>query len=153
MAEPGTIQTVEHGEASALPEVSWTWRRLFAFALTAACLVLLGAIVWQLTAPTVMIPLAKVPGVIEAMRWIAMGLIALLALLTFAYMAGATAMEWVQMMTAFRSTEKITTTTAPTPAPGASSLATQTTAPASEGGATTTSVATAAAPKDPALDR
>lgn len=98
MPDIATIRTVEHGEASDLPKITWFWRRVFVFLLTAA----LCALVWRVTER-----LTDVAALHDLAR-ISLGII---ALLVFAYVAGATATDCVSLVSALRTTRKETLTT------------------------------------------
>lgn len=103
MTEAATIKTVEHGEASELPEITWGWRRLFVFGLTLILCALVAWIAWRVSD-------------VRTLREIAVNSQGLIFLLVFVYVAGATATDVVQLVTAFGSTRKETVTSAPPPA-------------------------------------
>lgn len=111
-----TVKTVEHGEASALPVLQWQWRRWLTLLSTIGALALLWLIVDRMTTAHVMERLSAIPGVITALKWIALSLIGIVGWNVFIFVAGATGAECVQMVMAFRSTKRETTTTAPPPA-------------------------------------
>jgi hypothetical protein len=103
VSDSATVKTVEHGEASDLPETNWFWRRVFTFVLTAA--VLLFA--WRVSERVTDIITLRM-----ALRY-ALGIIALLSLL---YLAGASTEAITRLFAAVRTTRKETVTTAPPPA-------------------------------------
>lgn len=105
------VHTVEHTEASAMPEVKWGWRRLYIFLVTAA---LLAPVYW-VTYRTTDIETAKM------IARYAMWLVGLYAML---YVAGSTSTDITGLVAAFRTTRKETITTGgaavaadPAPAP------------------------------------
>lgn len=102
-AEPAVVKTVEHGEASDLPETNWLWRRVFTFALTAAMLLY----AWRLSERVTDIATLRM-----ALRY-AFALLALLALL---YLAGASTEAITRLLAAVKTTRKETVTSAPPPA-------------------------------------
>lgn len=103
MTENATIHTVEHGEASELPELGWFWRRTFAFGFTVACLLF----AWRVSERVTDVATLRM-----GLR-MALGLAALMALL---YMAGASTEAITKLFAAVRTTRKETLTTAPPPA-------------------------------------
>lgn len=96
-------KTVEHGEASALPELGWFWRRTFAFDFTIACLLF----AWRVSERVTDVNTLRM-----ALRY-ALGLVALMSLL---YMAGASTEAITKLFAAVRTTRKETVTSAPPPA-------------------------------------
>lgn len=98
-----SLTVVEHGEASALPEIKWLWRRLFVFAAT----IFLCFHVWEATQRLDAEALART----VRNDQILIGLFALL------YIAGGTTEAIALLVSAFRTTKKETVTTAPPPAP------------------------------------
>lgn len=92
------VHTVEHTEASAMPEVKWGWRRLYIFLVTAA---LLAPVYW-VTYRTTDIETAKM------IARYAMWLVGLYAML---YVAGSTSTDITGLVAAFRTTRKETITT------------------------------------------
>lgn len=102
-AEAATIRTVEHGEASALPEIAWGWRRTFAFGFTVACVLL----VWRIS--------ERVSD-IATLRMIARYALGLVALMALLYMAGASTEAITKLTAAWRTTRRETVTTGPAPA-------------------------------------
>lgn len=103
MTEQATVTTVEHGDASELPTPRWVWRRWYVFFLTAAAL----ALVWRIT--------ERLEDV-TTLRMVARYLCLTIGGLVFVYVAGATATDCVNMVSALKSTRKETVTTAPPPA-------------------------------------
>lgn len=101
---PVTTKTVEHAEASDLPEVNWFFRRIYIFALTIA----LAWMVWHLslrvTEPKILRDIIRVD------QW-------LIALLAFLYIAGASAEGVVKLVAALKTTRKETVKTEPAVAP------------------------------------
>lgn len=100
MTEPTTTKTIEHGDASALPDVRWLWRRILVFIVTIACLYLAWLVV------------EKVADV-GALREIARIALMIVALCIFVYVAGATATDVIRLVSAVRTTVKETVTTTP----------------------------------------
>ena len=47
MTEPATVRTVEHEEASRLPEPKWFWRRLLIFIVTFWAMAVVTWVVWR----------------------------------------------------------------------------------------------------------
>lgn len=92
---PLVLKTVEHGEASELPKAAWRWRRVYAFLVTAALLYL----VWLVVGRTVDV---------GTLREIAQYSLILVGLVTFVYVAGATATDVVQLVSAVRTTRRET---------------------------------------------
>lgn len=78
-----------------LPEVRWTYRRLFAFLRTALFCVLLAIIIYKL--PTAATPAAS------PMKWLALALVGALVVDGLLYMAGATATDITRLTAAARS--------------------------------------------------
>lgn len=95
-----TIRTVEHGEASELPELGWFWRRTFAFGFTVACLLF----AWRISERVTDVGTLRM-----GLRY-SLGLVALMSLL---YMAGASTEAITKLFAAVRTTRKETLTTAP----------------------------------------
>lgn len=98
---PATVTTksVEHGEASRLPDTSWLWRRVLIFAvLTVMCVI----------AARVSERVSDI-GTLRQINRYSYGIILLGLLL---YGVGATITDVVKLMTAFASTKKITETKA-----------------------------------------
>jgi membrane glycosyltransferase len=119
-----TVKTTEHGDASALPEINWTWRRYYVFAVTATLI----ALVYWITYKTVDI---------ETLKMIARYALWLVFAYALLYVAGSTTTDITGLVAAFRTTVKITEGAA-APA-GAVTTA----------GPTTTATATAPANSDP----
>jgi len=93
-------KTVEHNEASALPETGWFWRRLFIFAVSAALIYLIHRTLDRATdMPTV--------------RLIARGLLILLGLSMLLYIAGASTEAITRLVGAVKTTRKETVTERP----------------------------------------
>ncbi len=103
MPDTATIRTVEHGDASDLPETNWFWRRVFTFILTAAVLLFAWRISERLT---------DVATLRMALRY-SLGIIALLSLL---YLAGASTEAITRLFAAVRTTRKETISSGTSPA-------------------------------------
>lgn len=99
---PATQTIVEHGEASALPDTSWFWRRVLVFLVSIVCLYLAWLIAGKTTDTA-------------TLREIARNALWLVGICLFLYVAGASATDCVRLVTAFRSTRRETITTAPPP--------------------------------------
>lgn len=97
---PATVTTIEHGEASAMPEVNWLWRRVFVFALS----ICFCGLVWWIATRSSDIPTLR--EIARNSQWI-------ILFCVFAYVMGASATDAVRLATALRSTRKETVTTAP----------------------------------------
>ena len=69
-----------------LPEVRWTWRRVFAFGRTLLFCALLAAIIWKL--PT------AAESAATPLKWLALAIVAALVVDALLYMAGATATDF-----------------------------------------------------------
>ncbi len=94
-------KTIEHNEASALPETGWFWRRLFIFAVSAALIYLIHRTLDRATdMPTV--------------RLIARGLLILLGLSMLLYIAGASTEAITRLVGAVKTTRRETVTETPT---------------------------------------
>ena len=103
MTENAVVKTVEHTEASALPETGWLWRRVYAFAVTVAMTLL----AWRISER-----IEDVGTLRLALRY-AFWTILLMCML---YMAGASAEAITKLIGAIRTTRRETITTAPPPA-------------------------------------
>lgn len=75
-------------------EVKWFWRRVVTIGVLLIAFALLGAIIWRLTEPT-------------ALKWIALGLLAVVALAHTIYLTGATVTDWARVVAAARPGVKI----------------------------------------------
>lgn len=93
-------KTVEHGEASAMPEIGWLWRRLYIFPLT-------GALCWMIF--TGALNTKDVPTLREIIR----GDQILLALMMLLYLAGASTEAITRLVGAIKTSRKETVTEAP----------------------------------------
>ena len=102
-ADQATTKVVEHGEASRLPDTSWTFRRLLIFLVAIVCLFL----TWQV--------LGRVSDVVT-LRMIARYSLGLVALCLFLYVGGASATDVVRLVSAVRTTRKETLMSGPPPA-------------------------------------
>lgn len=120
---PVTVKTVEHAEASELPETKWFWRRLFAFGFTLACIGLALRISERVTD-------------IETLRMISRYALWLAGLMCLLYMAGATTDDITKLFAAMKTTRKETLTTADAPASVAVTPEVTTVEAAPPGGAT-----------------
>src|SRR4051794_41046166 len=100
MTNAAIIRTVEHGEASDLPETNWLWRRWFAFGFTLTCI----GLVWRVSERT---------SDLVTLRMIARNSLALAGLMCLLYMAGASSEAITRLLAAVRTTRKETVTTAP----------------------------------------
>lgn len=94
------IKTVQHEEASRLPDTSWMWRRILIYAVCGVCLL----IAWRVS--------ERVTDVVT-LRQINRYTYGLLALSLMLYGVGATVTDVAKLVTAFLSTKKTTETTAP----------------------------------------
>lgn len=103
MSEPATIRTVEYGDASDLPEINWLWRRVFIFALTAAC----AFHVW--------LTIRRVHD-IETLRQTVRNDQLLIALLALLYIAGASTEAITRLVGAVRTSRRETVAEASPPA-------------------------------------
>lgn len=103
MTDQAVVHTVEHGEASDLPENNWFWRRVFVWAVMLFASVLAFLISQRVT---------DVHTLRQIVKW-AFWTIWLMMVL---YMCGATTERLTELMAALRSTRKETVTTAPPPA-------------------------------------
>jgi hypothetical protein len=100
-----TRKVVEHGEASALPETSWMFRRLLIFVVTLAAI---GSVWWVIGRLTD----------VATLRMVARYSLGLQALCLFLYVAGASATDVVRLVSAVRTARKETVTaTAEGPTP------------------------------------
>jgi len=73
-----------------LAEVQWTFRRIFAYALTGVLAALVGLVIWRLDDPT-------------ALKVLGLALCALIALLALLYMAGAVTTDLARLAAAVKS--------------------------------------------------
>jgi hypothetical protein len=80
----------EHGPI----EVKWFWRRVVTIGVLLIGFALLGVIIWRLTDP-------------QALKWIALGLLVLLAIAHTIYLTGATVTDWARVVAAARPGVKI----------------------------------------------
>lgn len=103
-AEAGTVKTIEHVEASRMPDTSWLWRRVLIFAVLAVMLF----IAWRVSERVVDV------ATLRQINRYAYGIIALGLLL---YGVGATVTDVAQLVTAFLSTKRVTLTTPPAAPP------------------------------------
>ncbi|NEX94845.1 hypothetical protein [Caulobacter sp. 17J65-9] len=69
------------------PEPTWTFRRVFTYAATAANSALLAAIVLRLQEA-------------EALRWVALALVGANVVLATLYLAGASVLDWARLAAA-----------------------------------------------------
>lgn len=102
-----TVTTVEHNEASRLPEPKWFWRRWLIYIVTLASLIILSFTVW------VVLQWVRDIGTLRLIirycfytMWTAVIL----------YGVGASVTDVAVLASAVRTTRKETVTTAPTPA-------------------------------------
>lgn len=93
-------KTVEHTEASALPEVNWGWRRGFIFSVSYVLL----AITWRVV---------EISQDIVTQRMIARYALALIGLALMLYVAGASAEQITKLIQAAKTTRRETVTTEP----------------------------------------
>jgi hypothetical protein len=131
--DKAVIHTIEHVEASDLPEQNWVWRRLYIFGGTILILILPFWVTYKSD---------DIPTLRDIAR-ISLGLVAFFALI---YICGAGATEITKLVAAFRSTRKETVTSAPAPA-------TITSSASGETASTTATAATAGVPDRPAWER
>jgi len=103
MTDNATVRTVEHNEASALPETGWLWRRVFVFACTAVVL----AMVWRVSERVTDVGTLKM-----TIRY----LIFAVYLFALLYLAGASTEAITRLLAAVRTTRKETVSTAAPPA-------------------------------------
>ena len=103
MTDNATVRTVEHGEASRLPDTSWLWRRILIYAVIAVCLL----IAWRVSERVTDI------GTLRQVLRYTFGMMALGLML---YGVGSTVTDVAGLVTAFLSTKKTTVTSAPPPA-------------------------------------
>lgn len=99
---PAIVKTVEHTEASRLPDTSWLWRRLLIYFCCGVSLFIAWRLSERVIDPTVMR---------EIIRY-SFGITALALTL---YGVGATCTDVATLITSFMSTKKITETSAPAP--------------------------------------
>lgn len=97
------VKTVEHGEASNLPEIQWGWRRTYVFIVTGLLCAHVGWTSYHMTDV----------GTLRMTIRNDQGLILLFALL---YLAGASTEAITKLFAAVRTTRKETVTSAPPPA-------------------------------------
>jgi hypothetical protein len=117
MTEQATIKTVEHLEASRLPEPNWFWRRWLIYGCTIWVLILLSFTVHRVLA------IAAQNAITEA-QLAALGTLGLIVRYGFytvwgaivLYGVGASFTDIATLVTAWRTTRKETTTTAAPPA-------------------------------------
>lgn len=100
MTDQGATKIIEHGEASALPETSWAWRRVLIFLVSITCLYL----AWFVTTKTTDA---------ATLREIARNALGLVGLCLFLYVAGASATDVVRLVSAVRTTRRETITNTP----------------------------------------
>lgn len=74
-----------------LAEVRWTYRRWYAYVLTAVLAALVGLVIWRLDDPV-------------ALKTLGLALCALIALLALLYMAGAVTTDLARLMAAVNTT-------------------------------------------------
>lgn len=103
MTDTATVKTVEHGDASALPETGWFWRRCYVFIFTLAMV----TFAWCLAEKVNDIGTIRM-----ALRY-AFGMLALLSLL---YLAGASTEAITRLLAAVRTTRRETISSGPPPA-------------------------------------
>jgi hypothetical protein len=103
VTDQAVIHTVEHGEASDLPENNWFWRRLFVWAVT-------------VFASGMAFFISQRINDISTLRWALRFSFYTIWLCMVLYMCGATTERLTELMAALRSTRKETITTAPPPA-------------------------------------
>jgi uncharacterized membrane protein YcjF (UPF0283 family) len=103
MTDNATVRTVEHGEASRLPDTSWLWRRILIYLVIIVCL----AIAWRVSERVTDI------GTLRQILRYAFGMMALGLML---YGVGSTVTDVAALVTAFLSTKRTTVTSAPPPA-------------------------------------
>ena len=84
------VQITPPREALEMPEVSWTWRRVYVFALTAICCAGVGFIISKLGDP-------------KDLRHIADGLLLIIILLVLVYILGCTATDLRRLGVALES--------------------------------------------------
>lgn len=77
-----------------LPEVRWTWRRVYAFGRTVIYAALIGFIIWKL--PTAAASAGK------PLQWLGLALVATSTIDALLYMAGATATDITRLTAAAR---------------------------------------------------
>lgn len=117
MNDLATIKTVEHLEASRLPEPNWFWRRWLIYGCTVWVLVLLSLTVHQV------LNIASQNAITEA-QLAALGTLGLIVRYSFytvwgaivLYGVGASFTDIATLVTAWKTTRKETTTTASPPA-------------------------------------
>lgn len=114
-----TVKTTEHGEASALPESNWFYRRWYVFIVSALLISVVYWITYKTNDPI-------------TMRMIARYALLLLFGTEMLYVAGSTTMDMTHLVAAFRTTTKVTEGSAPPSGTVTTSVAaaTTTTAPA-----------------------
>ncbi|WP_143754960.1 hypothetical protein [Caulobacter sp. BP25] len=78
-----------------LPEVRWTWRRVFAFGRTLIYAALIGVVIWRL--PTAAASAGK------PLQWLGLALVATSTIDALLYMAGATVTDITRLTAAARS--------------------------------------------------
>lgn len=93
-----TTTTIEHTDASALPELDWGWRRGFIFVVTSALLLL----VWRIV---------EMVADVITLRMIARYSLILVGLGMMLYIAGASSEGITKLVQAAKTTRKETTTT------------------------------------------
>ncbi|MGA0604847.1 hypothetical protein ACO2Q0_02515 [Phenylobacterium sp. VNQ135] len=105
--EQATVKTVEHAEASRLPEPQWFWRRWLIYGCTVASLVILSAVVWAV--------LRHVPPHLPTYQLIIRYSFYTVWAAVLLYGVGASVTDVAQLVSAVRTTRKETLTTAPPP--------------------------------------
>lgn len=81
MSEPAPLQ---------LAEIRWTFRRIFTYLLTAIAAGLVGFVIHRLEDP-------------EALKWIGLALVLLIAVVALLYLAGATATDLARLAAAVQA--------------------------------------------------
>ncbi len=108
-----TVKTVEHEEASRLPDTSWLWRRVLIFTVCGVMLYITWRISERVLNPETFGVVNQYNlSILRQINTYAYGLLALGLLL---YGVGATVTDVAKLITAFLSTRKITQTSAPPP--------------------------------------
>jgi hypothetical protein len=87
-------------------EVKWLWRRVVTIGVLLMAFGLVAAIIWRLSDPV-------------ALKWVALGLLVVIALAHTIYLTGATVTDWARVVAAARPGVKIGPTSAESaPPPG-----------------------------------